>query len=266
MHSNANGHRWIVGSALALVLFSVPATGTAFELDLELLAGAKGGVSGQAATEVPENARYSAEGTTYEADPNLIGLAGAGPGGGLVLGLRANRAVGLETAFYVTNDSSEGTNEVYHPNDELKGRIHQRQTSTAHHVPVLLKLAPSFDQIRPVLGVGVELVYQQSAELNYRASGDVESAEADQLQERNRAAPASYTLFQVTAGVEIDAGPVRIPIELRGGYNAGWTETFDARVDVENPGQSDEIFRYDAAYTGHYGLFAGVLYRWDFGG
>lgn len=253
---------WLVGAALLS-----PATATSLELDVELLAGAKGGVSAQAATEVPEDASYSSpDGTTYQVDPNLLGMTGSGPGGGPVVELRVNRAIGLETGFYLTDDSAEGTNEVREPDGDLRGELHQRQTTTAHHVPLLLKLAPSFDQIRPVLGLGAELVFQQSAELGYRASGDVPPSEAENLQQRNRAVPASYTLFQVTAGVEIDVGPVRIPIELRGGYHAGWTETFDARVDVGDPGGPDERFRYDAAYTGHYGLFAGVLYRWDFDG
>ena len=247
--------------AVATCALALAATSTAFAQDdepdaLEISIGAKGGLTATGATEVPEESQFV--GFDGEGDPELYGMFGAGAAGGPALDIRYKRVVGLETALYFTNDSAQGTNDVKRPNGDQFGTITQSQSTTALHIPVLLKASVPSDNVRPVFGAGLEFVSQQSSELEY-TSDDLES-EAQARNDHNSVAPASYTLLQFTAGVEIDAGPLRIPIELRAGYNLGWNDTFSDRVDV--PSQDPERFVYDGEYLGHLGVFAGVLYRW----
>lgn len=234
--------------------------------DLQLAVGAKGGPTGMGATEVPEDSPY--RGPLGDGDPEIYGMFGAGYALGLSVDARYNRTVGLETGFYYADDSVDGTNEIQDPGGNLIGTITQTQSTNAFHIPLLVKASPPFDDVRPVFGLGFEFVLQQSSDLSYSAPdddpGDIrQRAEAND--QHNSAAPSNYTLFQFTAGLEIDAGPVRIPIEMRAGYNLGWKDTVDERVDVQNPnGQGgDEQFVYNGEYLGHFGLYAGVLYRWD---
>lgn len=255
--------RLILGAAIVAVV-SLAGTASAEEpKQLQIGIGLKGGVTGTGATEVPEDATYEGpNGRTFQTDPQLFGAFGVGGALGPNLDIRYDRVVGLETGVYFTNDSTEGTNDIEDQSGRKVAEITQSQSVTATHVPLMLKLSPPFDDVRPVLGLGVEWVIQSSGELSYEGE-NVAQNEIDELNRRNVTDPVAYTLFQATAGVEIDAGPVRIPIELRVGYNLGWNDSFDRRVAVQNAGQSDERFDYDGKYLGHFGLYTGVLYRWD---
>jgi hypothetical protein len=246
----------VASCALALATVSTAHAEDDEPEELEISLGAKGGVTTTGATEVPEQSEFV--GFDGEGDPELYGMFGAGAAGGPALDIRYKRVVGLETALYFTNDSAKGTNDVKRPSGEQFGAITQSQSTTALHIPVLLKASVPSENVRPVFGAGLEFVSQQSSELEY-TSDDLESA-AESRNDHNSVESASYTLLQFTAGVEIDAGPLRIPIELRAGYNLGWNDTFSDRVDV--PSRDPERFVYDGEYLGHLGVFAGVLYRW----
>jgi len=241
--------------------------------------GVKAGGLGQGASEVPEDVTYETEEGRGRIDPQIFGVFGGGGGGGPVLEVRGWRTVGLETGLYFTRDSAEGVNDIRNSRGEVFATVEQRQKTSALHVPLLLKVTPPFKKIRPILGIGTEFVLQQSSQMTYGSDEKIPTGESDHpfyekcfdsdkgytecLETHNQITPTSYTVLQVTAGVEFDAGPVRIPFELRAGYNLNWDENFDERVEVENAGQEDERFVYDGQYMGHFGVFVGVMYRWD---
>lgn len=255
--------RLLFVALVGLFVLGAPLSATA--LDLEIGIGAKGGGTGMGATEVPEEPTYPCENRTCTTDPELYGLFGPGLAGGPVLEIKLAKAVGIETGYYFANDSTEGTNDITNEADQKIGEITQIQTTSAHHIPLLLKGSPPFDRVRPFLGLGLEFVMQKSSSLEYEGE-NVTQGTIDARANRNSVRPSNYTLFQVTAGVEIDAGPVRVPIELRAGYNLGWDDGFDKRVKVDQANDGlvgNEKFVYDGEYIGHFGLFAGILYRWD---
>lgn len=246
---------------VVLALGTAPASAQDNQHKLEFGIGAKGGGFFGGATEVPESSGpdgvYGPNGNWGNgSDPEIYGLFGGGAGGGPSLDIRYNRSVGLETSVYFTNDTTEGTNDIEDETGEKIAEITQTQTTTATHVPLLVKASPPFERIRPVFGLGFEFVFQNKANLSYetdRATGRVE-----QLEEHNEAKPANYTMFQFTGGAEIDAGLVRVPIEFRVGYNLSWDNTYDARLEKKADSQV-----YEGAYIGHFGVVAGILYTWD---
>ena len=251
-----------VASLLGLLAcLAVLAPSSAASQTLEVSIGAKGGLTGTGAKEVPED--------TPVGDPEFYGLFGLGGAGGPNVEVKYNTIVGLETGLFFSGDSTEGTNDINGPSGEKIGEIVQSQSTQAVHVPLLLKLSPPFDKVRPVLGLGFEFVNQTSSTISYSGtdsepndSEDIE-ADAERVDDRNSVESAAYTLFQTTLGMEIDAGPVRIPIELRAGYNLSWNKSFGERVKVKNRGQADQKLVYDGEYLGHFGFYVGVLYRWD---
>lgn len=253
--------RTFVAMVLGPALLVLGTSSAAAQHQLEIGVGAKGGGFFGGATEIPEASGpegvYGSNGNWNNgSDPEIYGLFGGGGGGGPTLDIRYNRVIGLETSVYFTNDSTEGTNDIENSSGEVIAEITQKQRTTAVHVPLLFKIAPPFPRIRPVFGVGLEFVSQNQAELSYET--DQATRRAEQLREHNEATASNYTMFQVTAGVEIDAGPVRLPIEFRAGYNLGWNDEYDARVEKKSDRQI-----YNGAYMGHFGVVAGVLYRWD---
>lgn len=233
---------------VAIVL--LPAAGAAEDL-LEVGIGAKGGVLFGGATEVPED--------EAPVDPELYGMFGTGGGAGPALDVRYNKIIGLTSAVYFTNDTYDGDNEIENEQGEVEMVLTQTQSTTATHLPLLVKLSPPFDYIRPTLGLGLEFVFQNKANLSYSGDEDVPQQAIDERENRNEGVAANYTMFQATAGAEFDAGPFRIPVELRVGYNLGWDDSYDARVDEQPNGG----LKYDGAYMGHFGFFTGILYRWD---
>lgn len=249
---------------------SVDAPADPFKVSVGL--GIKGGPQWQGATEVPEQITYRQGGQSYEyGDTNIYGQFGTGGGIGAVAEIRAQDIYGLETGFYATWDNSKGRNDVSEEGGEDLGAVTQFQDTKSFHVPVLLKLSPPFEKVRPTLGLGLEFVIQRESQLSYEYSGQLEDDPSRAVEgnaplpsDRNTITTTNYTAFLATAGVEIDAGPVRIPIELRVAYNLGWNEAFDQRVHVENPKADDEQFVYNGEYLGHFGLWTGIEYRWDF--
>ncbi len=252
----------LVSLIAVAVVSTLASTAEAEQEELEIGLGAKGGATFTGATEVPEETVY--QGPKGDGDPELYGLFGAGAAGGPVVDIRYKRIVGLETGLYLTNDSTEGTNDIEGPGGDRRASITQQQSTTALHIPLLIKASVPSEHVRPVFGLGLEFVSQQSSGLEYSSKTEEQSA-VDARNEHNSTTPSNYTLFQFTAGAEIDAGPVRIPIELRVGYNLGWEDTFSNRVEVDNDNDDDEQFVYDGEYIGHLGITAGVLYRWEIG-
>lgn len=248
--------------ALSILLLSLPASA---EVDVDGAIGIKGGAIATGAPEVPEGGEYQANGMTQQVgDPDLIGMFGVGAAFGPHAQILFDNTVGVEAGVSWTGDRARGNNDLIDPeNDEKIGTMYQTQRSPALHIPLLLKLQPPFENVRPVLGVGVEFVRQQNSSLSYEATGETGTKDIDRISRRNQIEESNYTLLQFTAGAEFDADPFVIPIELRLGYNLGFDNTFSSRARVESPNADPPQYIYDGEYLGHFGISVGVEYRFD---
>ncbi len=232
---------------------------------VDLSVGIKGGAAMSAVTEVPN--LTPEQWTRYGARDDASGFFGAfgvGPAFGLALEARAWEVLGLETGFYYSLDHATGWLDKEHSQSNTNlGRIYSEQETTALHIPLLLKVNANTEMIKPFFGLGFEFVLQQDSELSYRTDdAAVEGFEAE-YERRNRIEPSDYTLLQLTAGIEIDLGNIRIPVEIRAGYNLGWDDTFDARVDPRQQDDGSWLLFYNGEYLGNFGFFTGVMYDWD---
>ncbi len=253
-----------------LAAFVLPATASAQEpVPLDLSVGLKGGAMMQAVTEVPELTPQQVRQYQPQRDDlsGFFGGFGVGPGFGLSLEARAWEVVGLETGFFYSLDHATGwVDKSINGNDV--GRVLSDQQTSALHIPLLLKANAKTEMVKPFFGLGFEFVLQQTSSLDYRSEpedgqhpGNIEQFE-EQYANRNTIEPSSYTLLQLTTGIELDLGEIRIPFEIRAGYNLGWDESFEARVDAEGQGDNTE-FRYNGEYLAHFGVFVGVMYDWE---
>lgn len=250
----------VVAGLLALAcVFAAPVEADAFLLTFS--GGLKGGVTGSAAQGAGKTDRIQAtNGSEYTLVPNgLYPMFGAGGAFGLVLEARAMDFIGIETGFYYSRDNGSGWNDFLDGSGNKLARISQEQATTAYHIPLLLKANIPGPLLRPFLGVGVEFVRQSSSELTY--TEDVSSTMAAQLQARNEIVTSNYTVLLATVGMDLKFGSVRIPIEVRAGYNLGFDKSLRERATYEagNPGK----LTYNGKYQGHVGLFTGFVYDFD---
>ncbi|TXD37291.1 hypothetical protein FRC98_11210 [Lujinxingia vulgaris] len=253
----------LVAALSGLAIAAVPAQAEAF--DLQIAVGAKGGVNMVAGQGMPDDSRMTSEqgNQVYFPKPEYFGHFGVGPKGGLSLEVRALGWVGLETGFYYSVDQASG---YVDKNDALSGRtiarIHSDQVSNAYHVPLMLKFRVPSATVSPVFGLGAEFIFQTESTLEYREEQRAGSmgGYANQLNDRNQISPSNYTLLTLSAGMEISVGPVRIPVELRMGYNLGFDQAMSERATYD---ESTGEITYDGKYQGHVGVFTGVLYEFD---
>lgn len=253
--------------ALAALLLTPAAASAQTRIDLS--AGIKGGVAMSAHKEVPDLTFEQASrfNSNTGDDAGFYNGFGAGAGFGLMLEARAWEVFGLETGLYYRQDDSTGWSDKT-INGVDRGRVYLDQDTTALHIPVLLKVNAPTETIKPFLGLGLQFVIQQTSSIDYRGEREnpndatVDNFAAN-LNERNRIETSSYTMLQLTTGIEIDLGYIRIPVELRAGYNLGFDDSFEARVEAEQQPDGSYEFVYDGAYIGHFGVYTGVAYDWD---
>lgn len=262
---------WAATCALASLVFATSAQAQE-KTRVDVSAGLKFGAAMSTASKVPDLTneqlrQYNQQYQDYD-DTGLYPSFGVGAGFGLALEARFWEVVGLETGFYYMQDDATGW-EDKKVNGVDQGRIYMDQEVSALHIPLLLKANVNTDTIKPFIGFGLEFVLQQSSSLGYRT----EPAEpgyqyvdtlADHFEQRNDITTSSYTMLQLTTGIEVDLGYLRIPVEIRAGYHLGWDDSFDARVDPQQQDDGSYKFVYDGGYTGHFGVFTGVMYDYDF--
>lgn len=240
-------------AALSVLLFTQNASAQD-PFALNLAVGLKGGLNASAASGVPEGDSFTLAGRQV-ADPNIYPMFGLGGGIGIALEARALDLVGLETGLHLSYDNADGYEDK---NDAFSGstlvRENQRQRTTALHVPLLLKLVVPGVVVRPVFGLGVEFVIQMDSTLEH---------EPDLMTNPRNVETGSYTLAMLTAGLEFHVGVVRIPLELRFGYNLGFGSTASDRVRTEGNTFNSASIIYDGAYQGHAGIFTGIIYEYD---
>jgi hypothetical protein len=249
----------------ATALATAPATAEAFLFEVGV--GLKGGVNGSAGPGISDNNTIEgSDGRTY-VFPKSEYYPHFGFGGtvGPVLELRALGILGLETGFYYSRDNAQGWVDK---NDAATGRtlvrIHSEQETTAYHIPVLLRANIPNPLVRPFLGVGLEFVRQSNSTLTYRQeqqAGRISDGDFAMLQNRNQITPSNYTLLLVSLGMELKFGPIRVPIEVRGGYNLGFDDSLSARATFNS--ETQQLF-YNGAYQGHFGISTGFIYDFDF--
>lgn len=229
-----------------------------FRLDIGI--GLKGGLTGAWALEVPENPAYKFN----DESKSYYSAFGLGGDFGLMLDARALGIVGIETGLRVSFDNAEGYNELKQAgNDDILYRVNQEQRSTSLRIPLLLKLSTPNGNVRPTFAFGLEFARQLNSTIDYDVT-DVNASEPDnqtaRREERNLIEPSHYKLLTGAFGIEIDVGPVKIPIELRAQYNLDYGgESFEERVRVEGTG-SDATYYYNGAYQGHFGVNIGLIY------
>lgn len=247
-------HFWLV-ALTALVL--APASAFGFELDIA--GGVKGGMNGSAVRGVPEGDPFQISGVEYTIPqgPDFYAMFGIGGGVGGFLEIRALDIVGIETGLHVSYDNGDGWEDKNAPNGTKIGRVYQEQRTVSHRIPIMLKASvPGF--VRPTFGFGLELVNQKKSEFTYRS--DV--FDVSLFNDKHQIEPSKYTVLAFSFAIEIDLGPVRVPIELRGGYNTAFRKDLDERVEATgSPSYPD--FVYDGRYEGHFALYTGILYSYD---
>lgn len=255
-------------SLVCLIAASLAFTSTASaqsKTRVDLSVGIKGGAAMSAVTEVPN--LTPEQWTRYGARDDVSGFFGAfgvGAAAGLALEARAWEVLGLETGFYYSQDHATGWLDKEHATSNTNlGRIYSEQETSALHIPLLLKVNAKTEMIKPFFGLGLEFVLQQDSDLSYRTDDRAVEPFEREYERRNRIEESSYTLLQITTGIEIDLGEVRIPIEVRAGYNLGWDETFNARVDPRQQDDGSYLLFYNGEYLGNFGFFTGVMYDFD---
>lgn len=243
--------------AALLLTVAIPTDAWAFGLTLS--GGVKGGLSGAAVRGVPEGDPYEINGADYSQvqGPDMYPMFGLGGGVGGFLEVRALDIVGLEFGLFQSWDNGDGWEDKNDLAGRTIGRVNQEQRTRALHIPIMVKASvPGL--VRPTFGLGLELVNQQKSTYTYRADVfDVTS-----LNNRYSIVTSKYALLAFSFAIEIDLGQIRIPIELRGGYNTSFKKTLkDRAVASGNPLLPE--FEYDGKYEGHFGIFTGIIYQFD---
>ena len=244
-------------------------------LSLELSVGFKGGIGAVAGYGFDNHAQVSdSDGTTLNFPsnahnpwvyPEYYGHFGLGPAGGMSLELRFRGLVGFETGLMYSRDNASGYVDKNHASSGTTiARINSQQTTTAYHIPMILKLVMPGIVVRPFIGAGLQLVLQASSELEYeqeqRAGQYGGSGAMDELNRRNTIEESNYPLLVAAAGVEFALAGIKIPIELRVGYALGVSREMEERARYD--ASQDQII-YDGVYMGHVAIFTGVLYEFD---
>lgn len=247
---------------LATILFSLLLPSSAFAFDLNVAAGVKGGMNGSVVNGVPEGDTFLLNGQPYAVPqgPDLYAEFGLGGQFGATLEVRALDLVGIETGIYQSYDNGNGWEDKNDQYGRKIGRINQEQRTTALHIPLLAKASvPGF--VRPTFGLGIDIIKQNKSTLKYRS--DVLLQNAAQINQQIDIHKSTYVCFAFSFALEVDLGPVRIPIELHGDYNTGFRKDLSKRTKITGT-PSTVHFDYDGKYQGHFSLMTGIVYDYDF--
>lgn len=234
---------------------------------LQIAAGIKGGVAGVAGYGFDNPSTFLLDNGAASVSPEFYGHFGTGGLGGLSLEVRILHFLGLEFGLYYGQTTAKG---YVDKNDALTGRTLTRLTSETVtkglQIPILLKFNVPGPTVRPFLGLGVEFVRQSDSEITYGQeprAGVMPESEMNKIRRQNSVRPVNYPLFAFNLGVEVVAGPVRIPIEIRGGYALGYSRDINQRAEYLGREGSEHRIAYDTMYMGHFSIFTGVLYEFD---
>lgn len=241
--------------------------------------GIKGGVNMQGGAEVPDlsaeqRSEYNLDNTKQSEDSGIYDHFGAGPAVGGFAEVRFYDVVGLEFGLFFAQDNATGWEDKL-INSQEQGRVSHDLNVNALHMPVLFKAAVDNETIKPFVALGPEFVFQQSSEIEYRFTEDTQSGYTRSFVEGTNSQPgfeerivtdtSNYVLLQFNFGMEVDLGEVRIPFEIRTGFNPSFGgDSFNDRMDAEER-EGDQFFNfvYDSKYLGHVGIYTGIAYDFD---
>ncbi|MGM0559217.1 MAG: outer membrane beta-barrel protein [Myxococcota bacterium] len=270
-----------ISSFVVFLLAAMAFPATAFAQDdfpLTISVGLKGGVNMQGGAEVPdltpEQMREYNLNTSYpqSEDSGVYGHFGAGPAVGGFLEVRILEMLGLETGLFWAQDNATGWEDKL-VNGQEQGRVSHDLEVTALHIPLLFKANVKSETIKPFVGIGPEFVIQQSSSITYRADNDASQYPQRFVDGRNgqpgfderiKTETSNYVLLQLNFGMEVDLGEVRIPFEIRTGFNPGFGgDDFDERMSAEPREDGFFDFVYDSKYLGHVGIYTGIAYDFE---
>lgn len=265
------------GSVMMVVAPAFGQSSVGGERTWTLSAGIKGGVNMQGAQEVSDLsvAEMQSFGLNparpQSEDPGIYGQFGAGPAIGGTFEARYNGVVGLELGLFYAQDSATGWEDKL-VNGQDQGRVLHDLSVEALHIPVLIKGVVNNETVKPFVGAGIEVVLQQSSSLEYRAENDVTQYPQSFVDgaggqpgfaDRVESETSNYVVLQLNFGVEFDLGELRIPFEIRAGFNPGYGgDRFEDRMATEGGGGVTN-FIYNSQYMGHIGVYTGLAYDFD---
>ena len=266
---------------LALGLVGTPTAEAIVEGVFELSAGVKAGAGLEIWTE-PSGTRmeYADTGGAQQSfDIPFFDEARAGFNSsvGLFVELRFVKYVGLEIGMFLTRHKLlEDTDWSYTEVDQGTGQVSRFETKTeqtlvwtSYHIPIIVKgILPIGDAVRLSLGIGPEFSVGSYAFATFKvASGDpLQGARARFTDLQAESQTDTYLALQF--GVDVKAGPFRIPIDLRWAYNLSQPDSYYDRVtfkgalpwETKNPNDHPSAGTFKARDSMYLQLLVGVAF------
>lgn len=232
--------RNLVGLSLAAAFLISSATTFALDIPLwDLRVGIRGGPNINILTEVVEE----------DTDPVYPGFVDVGWCIGGSLAVDYMDIVGLELELLYSSESVSGTAEF---NGDL-GTDSKKESSdlileaSSLHFPIFVRGQIPTGVARPFLHLGVDfvlsrsdhnMIVEQLGDAPAYTDGCQPGTDCDPFPQQNfHVNPIdSSTFFLVGFGLDMDVGPVTIPVEFRGLFNLGFSDSIEDRVTRTNGG------------------------------
>jgi hypothetical protein len=244
--------------------------GAASALDIplhDLRIGIRGGPNINIITEVSED----------DPDPVYPGFVGIGWFIGGALSYDFMDIVGLTIEVLYSSErasgSAEFSDDVGPPgsSDLKKEQSDFTLEASAVHLPIYVRGQIPGGVARPFLHVGVDLVLSRSSHaMSVERRGDAPpftpgctpGVDCDPFPPQNYEVNGidSQTFFLLGVGIDIDVGPVTIPIEFRGLFNFGHGDSIRDRTRSLGQGEAGERYAYNNDLTYQVMVLFGVNY------
>ena len=255
--------RNIIGLCTAIFIF-LSSAGTAFALDIpfiDLRIGVRAGPSLSIISQVAEE----------DPEPVYPGFFGVGWAVGGALSVDYLSIVGLNIEFIYSRDSATGSVEF----DDDLGEDSKKETSdftleaSQMHLPIYVRGQIPAGVARPFVNVGIDLVFNRTdGDMIVEQGGDAPAydgvcepgVECDPFPQRLYGVEEvdSELFILVGLGLDIEIGPVDVPIEMRGLIRPGFSDSVNDRtVTVDGAPQ----FLYQNEWEYQIQILFGINYR-----
>jgi hypothetical protein len=147
---------------------------------------------------------------------------------GLEVGLSITRHKLIEDTEWTYTEVNQGTGVT----ERFSTKSDQTLVWTSFHIPVIVKgILPVGDAVRLSLGIGPEFSIGSYASATFKQKGpDPLKGARAKFQDLN-ASSQTDTYLALQFGVDINAGPFRVPIDLRWAYNLSQPDSYYDRVE-----------------------------------
>ena len=223
--------------ACLLILLS-PADGAA---QVGFGVGAKGGM----------DLSYLSEPASDPTDTFLPGFAGPGGAVGLSFDLIVFDVIGVEVDVLFARHGGSGTTIV----EAASGgsmEINWELTSSALHIPLLIKARLPLGPVTPLIAIGPEFVIGLDADFTGISDLQIPFATEGQA--------ASYVMLTLALGADIDALAVTIPVELRLSVQPGLSDSPASRATFSPSMEAFDDVAVQASWETHFQIFVGVRF------